>query len=111
MDQSIALGDLREDYTGTAPAQALRPELSIVCISLFIQGRIYWACPPPPFERVARGGRAPAAGLCARPGNLRGPLNRIVGGPGSGPKSSPQAASFGQGFSHPIFCSATLGEG
>ncbi len=45
----------------------------LLSFSLFSFSGNFWARPSPPFERVARGRRAPAAGLCARPSSRRGP--------------------------------------
>ena len=42
-------------------------------LSFSLSRGISGASPSPPIERVARGRRAPAAGLCARPGSRLGP--------------------------------------
>ena len=70
----------------------------LVLSSLFFSflGRISGPALLPPIERVARGRRAPAAGLCARPGSRLGPNFRrvliVVEVAGGDPKSGPRQA-------------------
>ena len=61
--------------------------------------------PSSPIRAGGSGGRAPAAGLCARPGKLRGPINRTLGGPGWGPKISPNQTFRVRAVLFFLFCS------